>query len=43
VIFDAGALVLSDEGCAELMGESAADFVSNAFTHLNAIGFTAQT
>lgn len=43
VLFDAVALVLSDEGCAELLGESAAvDFPSNAFVHLKAIGFTAE-
>jgi catalase len=42
LIFDAVALVLSDEGCAQLLGESAAiDFVHNAFVHLKAIGFTA--
>jgi catalase len=42
VLFDAVALVLSDEGCAALLRESAAvDFVSNAFVHLKAIGFTA--
>ena len=42
VIFDAVALVLSDDGCAQLLGESAAiDFVHNAFVHLKAIGFTA--
>ena len=42
VLFDAVALVISDEGCAELMGDSAAiDFVHNAFVHLKAIGFTA--
>jgi catalase len=41
VLFDAVALVLSEEGCADLLGESAAvDFVSNAFVHLKAIGFT---
>jgi catalase len=41
VIFDAVALVLSDQGCAQLLGESAAiDFVHNAFVHLKAIGFT---
>ena len=41
VIFDAVALVLSDEGCAELVADSAAiDFVHNAFVHLKAIGFT---
>ena len=43
VLFDAVALVLSDEGCAELLRESAAvDFASNAFVHLKAIGFTPQ-
>ncbi|MGH6963065.1 MAG: catalase [Phenylobacterium sp.] len=43
VIFDAVALVLSDDGCAQLLGESAAiDFVHNAFVHLKAIGFTAE-
>ena len=42
VIFDAVALVLSQDGCAQLLGESAAmDFVANAFVHLKAIGFTA--
>ena len=41
VIFDAVALVLSADGCAQLLGESAAiDFVHNAFVHLKAIGFT---
>ena len=43
VLFDAVALVLSEEGCAQLLGESAAvDFASNAFVHLKAIGFTAE-
>jgi catalase len=43
VIFDAVALVLSDDGCAELLKDSAAtDFVTNAFVHLKAIGFTPQ-
>ena len=43
VLFDAVALVLSADGCAELLGESAAvDFVSNAFVHLKAIGFTVE-
>ncbi|HEX5377322.1 MAG TPA: catalase [Phenylobacterium sp.] len=43
VIFDAVAVVISSEGCAQLLEESAAvDFVSNAFIHLKAIGFTAQ-
>ena len=41
VIFDAVALVFSADGCAQLLGESAAiDFVHNAFVHLKAIGFT---
>jgi catalase len=43
VIFDAVALVVSAEGCAQLLGEGAAvDFVQNAFGHLKAIGFTAE-
>ncbi|MCI3131920.1 catalase [Phenylobacterium aquaticum] len=43
VLFDAVALVLSEAGCAELLGESAAtDFVAHAFVHLKAIGFTAE-
>jgi len=43
VIFDAVALVVSDAGCAQLVGDSAAiDFVHNAFVHLKAIGFTAE-
>jgi catalase len=43
VIFDAVALVLSDDGCAQLLKDSAAmDFVANAFVHLKAIGFTPQ-
>ncbi len=42
VIFDAVAVVVSEEGCAQLLGDSAAvDFVHNAFVHLKAIGFTA--
>ncbi|MES2035692.1 MAG: catalase [Pseudomonadota bacterium] len=41
VLFDAVALVLSEAGCAELLGDNAAtDFVANAFVHLKAIGFT---
>jgi catalase len=41
VIFDAVALILSEDGCADLLGESAAtDFVANAFAHLKAIGYT---
>ncbi len=40
-LFDAVALVLSDEGCAALLSENAAvDFVANAFVHLKTIGFT---
>ena len=43
VLFDAVALVVSEEGCRDLLGESAAvDFVMNAFGHLKAIGFTPQ-
>ena len=43
VLFDAVALVLSEDGCAQLLNESAAtDFVANAFVHLKAIGFTAE-
>ena len=43
VLFDAVALALSEEGCAELLKESAAiDFVHNAFVHLKAIAFTPQ-
>lgn len=38
-IFDAVAIVLSEEGCATLVKEAAAvDFVMNAFGHLKAIG-----
>jgi catalase len=38
-LFDAVALVLSEEGCAALTGEAAAvEFVRNAFVHLKAIG-----
>ncbi|MEJ0061538.1 MAG: catalase [Terricaulis sp.] len=41
VLFDAIALVLSDDGCVQLLNEGAAhDFVKNAFGHLKAIGFT---
>ena len=41
VLFDAVALVLSEDGCAQLLKESAAiDFANNAFVHLKAIGFT---
>ena len=43
VLFDAVALVLSEAGCAELLKESAAvDFTAFAFTHLKAIGHTAE-
>ncbi|MBI1406979.1 MAG: catalase [Caulobacter sp.] len=43
VVFDAVALVLSEDGCASLLGEAAAvDFVRDAFGHLKAIGFTAE-
>jgi catalase len=43
VVFDAVALVVSEDGCAQLLGNSAAiDFVHNAFVHLKAIGHTAQ-
>ena len=43
VIFDAVAIVLSDAGCKMLLKDSAAkDFVSNAFVHLKAIGYTPQ-
>ncbi|MDB5432308.1 MAG: catalase [Caulobacter sp.] len=41
VLFDAVALVVSDDGCVQLMKDSAGiDFVHNAFVHLKAIGFT---
>jgi catalase len=41
VLFDAVALVVSEEGCTELLREGAAtDFVAHAFGHLKAIGFT---
>jgi catalase len=42
VFFDAVALVLSDAGAAELVGESAAvNFVTDAFNHLKIIGHVA--
>ena len=42
VIFDAVAVVLSDKGCKMLLTDAAAkDFVTNAFVHLKAIGYTA--
>ncbi len=41
-IFDAAAVVLSEQGCAALMKEGAAvEFVMNAFGHLKAIGASA--
>ena len=44
VLFDAVALVLSEKGCAELLKDGAAvDFVKNAFGHLKAIGFSAES
>jgi len=43
VLFDAVALVLSEAGCAMLLGEGAAiDFAKDAFGHLKAIGHTAE-
>jgi catalase len=40
VLFDAVAIVLSEDGCSELVNEGAAtDFAKNAFGHLKAIGF----
>jgi catalase len=40
-LFDAVAILLSEEGCAALLKEAAAvDFVMNAFGHLKAIGAT---
>ncbi len=41
VLFDAVALVLSEEGAKQLLGEKAAlDFVSDAYAHCKAIGHT---
>ncbi len=41
VIFDAVAIVLSEAGCKMLVKDAAAkDFISNAFVHLKAIGYT---
>jgi catalase len=41
VLFDAVAIVLSDDGCAQLLKEGAAvDFAKDAFGHLKAIGHT---
>jgi len=43
VLFDAVALILSEEGCAQLLKEGAAvDFAKDAFGHLKAIGHTPQ-
>ena len=43
VLFDAVALVVSKDGCAALLKDSAAvAFVSDAFAHLKAIGHTAE-
>jgi len=43
VLFDAVAVVLSEEGCAQLLKEAAAvQFVMDAFGHLKAIGHTAE-
>lgn len=43
VVLDAVALVLSKEGCAALLNESAAvEFAQHAFGHLKAIGFTSE-
>lgn len=43
VLFDAVAIILSDDGCAQLMKEGAAvDFAKDAFGHLKAVGFTPQ-
>ncbi|MFN7107215.1 MAG: catalase [Brevundimonas sp.] len=41
VLFDAVAIVLSDDGCAQLLKEGAAvDFAKDAFGHLKAVGHT---
>jgi len=41
VLFDAVALVVSEEGCSELLNDGAAiDYAKNAFGHLKAIGFS---
>lgn len=43
VLFDAVALVLSEQGCSELLKDGTAiDFAKNAFGHLKAIGFSAE-
>lgn len=41
IMFDAVAIILSDEGCAKLVNESAAvEFAASAFGHLKAIGYS---
>lgn len=43
VLFDAVAIILSDDGCTQLLKEGAAvDFAKDAFGHLKAIGHTPQ-
>lgn len=43
VLFDAVAIVVSEDGCVELVNEGAAvDFAKDAFGHLKAIGHTAE-
>jgi catalase len=43
VLFDAVAIVLSEDGCAQLLKEGAAvDFAKDAFGHLKALGHTPQ-
>lgn len=43
VLFDAVAIVLSEDGCAQILREGAAiDFTKDAFGHLKAIGHTAE-
>jgi len=43
VLFDAVAIVLSEDGCAQMLKEGAAvDFAKDAFGHLKAIGHTAE-
>ena len=44
VLFDSVALILAKTGCADLLTDSAAvEFVSNAFIHLKAIGYTPES
>lgn len=41
VLFDGVAIIASEKGCADLLGDGAAiDFAKDAFGHLKAIGFT---